>query len=118
MTGNDPRENAPIVKIMDDDGPLVPVIAVENSDDDDGPLFEPNRWYTRKALQQRLGVGNQTWDRWVAAGLKTFQPGTRPQLVYTDEKFDEILRTPAEELPPPYVSPFANKNAARKARKM
>jgi hypothetical protein len=81
---------------------------------DGQPLFEPGRWYRRDVLQARFAIGNHTWARWVAAGLTVCSPGTKAELVFTDDKLDKILRTPESKLPPPYESPHAAKNAARK----
>ena len=118
MTGNDRRENAPIVKSEYDDGPLVPPVPASKKSDreDSGPLFEPNRWYLRCVLQPRMKVGNHTWERWVLAGLTTSRPGTKSELIYTDEKFERILRMATDDLPKTYTSPHAERNKARKKR--
>lgn len=97
MTENDRRENTSQVKPIGDLG----------------PAFEPGRWYLRCVIQQRMRIGNQTWSRWVAAGLKTHRPGTKHELVFSDD-LDRILRIPEQDLPPAYKSPYAEKNKARK----
>lgn len=119
MAGNDRRESARIVKPEDEDAPLVPALQptakpAKTEKSDGRPAFEPNRWYHRKTLQKRLKVGNQTWARWISAGLTTFKPGTKEELVFTDEKIDRILRMSPSELPAAYESPHKAKNASRK----
>lgn len=103
MAENDRRETTRPVK------PKVP--------NDGLPLFEPFRWYRRDWLQSRIGCSNHTWARWVAAGLTITSPGTRAELVFTDENIDRVLRMSDSQLPPPYKSPHAEKNAARRKGK-
>lgn len=115
MAENDPRENTSKVKTGQTRKPTPPKPRTLHVDLD-GPLYEPDRWYTVEYLRvKRLRCSKQTWARYRAAGLKIYRPGTKSELVWSTD-LDPILRIPESELPPPYRSPYAQKNKARKRK--
>jgi len=73
-------------------------------------------WYTRQQVIRNLQIGKATYDRWVKSGMKVYSPGTKVQFVHSSE-LHRMLTMPVEQMPPAYRSPFAAKNAARRAGK-
>lgn len=114
MAENDPRENTSEVKGANAGKRKRPTKRTLNVDVD-GPIFEPDRWYHSKYMIRRLHCSPHTWERYKAAGLTTYKPGTRGELVWSTD-LDAILRIPESELPPPYQSPHALKNKSRKRK--
>jgi len=85
----------------------------DKSGDDDGPVLEPGRLYTRPQIIKRMGITAHTFSLWKKAGMQVFKPGTKFELVFADDVM-AIVRMPRETLGLRYKSPHAEKNKSRK----